>query len=221
MPACQPKRSTPSRPTAPAPRSATRSRRGRCSRPTAKIAKTVRSARLDQIQHRPPSGRRRGGGCDQDGEAMQQAFCQRACTSTSQPRTSTGLPARSRCCTTPAPAARQTTRAALGCLRLASLAPRARDLGAGTRPRRPRPYGGRLRSSADRPLSSCRRSRTRRCASRPRGSWRATRALTRSSRRPTSRSRSPHAGRISDRRAAVVARRPGIPAGRARSSGAR
>ena len=38
----QPRTSTPSRPTAPAPRSATRSRRRRCSPPTARSATTAR-----------------------------------------------------------------------------------------------------------------------------------------------------------------------------------
>ena len=91
-----PPTSTPSRRTAPAPRSATRSRRRRCWPPTARTARGPAAvARLAEVEHRPHPGRRRRRRRDQDGAwRCGTACCRRRCTSTSRRRTSTGRRAR-------------------------------------------------------------------------------------------------------------------------------
>ena len=58
---------TPSRRTAPAPRWATRSRRRRCSPPTARTGDAAAVAGLGEVEHRPHAGRGRRRRRDQDG----------------------------------------------------------------------------------------------------------------------------------------------------------
>ena len=51
-------------------------------------------AGVGQVEHRAHPGRRRRGRCDQDGDgAARTSACRAPCTSTSRPRTSTGMPA--------------------------------------------------------------------------------------------------------------------------------
>ena len=98
--ASRPATSTPSRRTAPVRRWATRSRRRRCSPPTARSgpAGPAAVARLHQVQHRPHPGRRRCRGHHQDGhgDAPRRAAAGR-CTWTRRPRRSTGRRVRWSC----------------------------------------------------------------------------------------------------------------------------
>ena len=92
--------STPSRRTAPAPRSATRSRRRRCSPPTARTAPPTGRCWLGSIKsnigHTQAAAGVAGVIKMVDG-ACATACCRRPCTSTSRRRTSTGRRARSGC----------------------------------------------------------------------------------------------------------------------------
>ena len=167
-----PPTSTRSRRTAPAPRWATRSRRRRCSRPTARTGRRPAAvARLGEVQHRPHPGGRRVAGVIKMVMAMRHGVAaadparRRAVA-----RTSTGRRARSSCSTEARAVARAADRAAPGgCLVVRHQRhQRPRDPGAGSRWTGPPPR----RADTDVPSGRavpgwCRAGARRRCARRP------------------------------------------------------
>ena len=177
-PGSPPPTSTPSRRTAPAPRSATRSRRRRCSPPTARTG--PRTARCGSARSSPTSATPRPPPASPASSRWSwrcgTACCRGPCTSTSRPRTSTGPPARCRCSTEaralagdrPAAPGRASPRSASAAPTPTSSSSRrpGRTGSRGHGRARAEPGDGRAVRVA---VGALRRARPRRCAARPRG----------------------------------------------------